>query len=189
MVLTLGSTVSFSDQWELIRSFWRHDVPLYAAGLPPTQERPRHDHFYGLSPAINLTLTKYRAYKLFEPWTQPVIPVVWDLVRGQGRVAPGGHLDVRIQPIAEAQVWTGDIYGVVWEVYAVESRHRDNWQEELATFWRAVEADMRVARLFTQPHDPAFPEGYADFLSELGYQPDPDFPLWWSKEHSKQRRI
>ena len=41
---------------------------------------------------------------------------------------------------------------------------------------------MQADKLFTQPHDPAFAEGYTDFLSDLGYQPDSDFPLWWSKE-------
>jgi hypothetical protein len=174
--------VSYPDQWELIHSWRRQDWPLYAAGLPPTQERPRRDHFRGLPPAINLALTTYRAYKLFEPWPQHVIPVHWDPAQGEGRVAPGGYFNVRLQPIAKAQVWTGDRYGLIWECYAVDSQRREHWQAELATFWRAVEHDMDVAKTFTQPHEPAFPDGYTDFLSALGYQPDADYPLWWSRE-------
>ena len=91
--------------------------------------------------------------------------------------------------VARAKVWSSDVFGLIWECYAFESGRRDNWRDELTTSWRAVEADMRAVRLCTQPRNPAFPDGYTDFLSELGYQPDPDFPLWWSKEHSKQRRI
>jgi hypothetical protein len=174
--------VSYPDQWELIGSWRRQDWPLYAAGLPPTPERPRRDHFRGLPPAINLALTTYRAYKLFEPWPQHVIPVHWDPVQSQGRVAPGGHFHVRLQPIAKAQVWTGADVGLIWECYTTESRRREHWQEELATFWRAVEHDMDVVKTLTQPHEPAFPDGYTDFLSALGYQPDADYPLWWSRE-------
>jgi hypothetical protein len=174
--------VSFPDEWEIVRSFRWQDLPVYAAALPWEEEKPRRDQFYGLSAEINLTLKKYRHLKLFEPWPQPVIPIVWDVEKGEGRVARGGHIDVRLQPIAEAQVWAGDTFGLIWECYPTQSRRKEDWQEELATFWRAVEADMRVTKLFTQPHDSAVPQGYTDFLHTLGYQPDPDFRLWWSKE-------
>ena len=175
--------VSFPEKWELVGSFHRQDdLRVYAAGLPRSQESPRRDQFHGLSPEINLTLKTYRPYKLFEPWPQPVLPMVWDMARQEGRIVKGGRLDVRLQPIAEAQAWTGRIFGVLWECYAYETRRRDRWQEELATFWQAVETDMNVAKIFTHPQDPAFSEGYPDFLAALGYQPDRDFPEWWSKE-------
>jgi hypothetical protein len=48
-------------------------------------------------------------------------------------------------------------------------------------FWQVVERDMGVNRIFTQPHEPTFKEGYTEFLSGLGYSPDPDFGHWWSK--------
>lgn len=174
--------VSFPDAWELVRSFPRQEIPLYAAALPWETEKPRRDHFYGLSAEINLTLTQYRQYKLFQPWPQPVIPVAWDVEKGEGRVVRGGRLNVRLQPIAEAQVWAGNLFGLVWECYPTQSQRREGWQAELAAFWRAVEADMRVAKLFTQPHDPALPEGYTDFLDALGYAPDREFARWWSKQ-------
>jgi hypothetical protein len=56
-----------------------------------------------------------------------------------------------------------------------------NWQETLYEIWQAVERDMKGAKIFTQPHEPTFEEGYLDFLSRLGYQPDPESPRWWSK--------
>ena len=174
--------VNLPEQWELIGSVHRGDLPLYAASLPWSMEKPRRDHFHGLSAEINLTLHKYRHAKLFEPWPQPVIPVAWNAQSGEGKTMRGGSLDVRLQSVAEAQVWAGSIFGVVWEAYSFESRRREHWKEDLAVFWQAVEADMQVAKLFTQPFDPEFAEGYTDFLSALGYQPDTDFPLWWSKE-------
>lgn len=173
--------VSFQDEWELVQSFRRQDLPLYAAAFPWEEERPRRDHFYGLSTAINLSLNKYRHLQLFEPWMQPTTRIAWYGEADEGRVLPGGHLDVRLQPIAEAQVWAGDTYGVVWECYPVALQRQEQWQEELAAFWCAVEGDMHVDKIFTQPHEPDFPEGYTEFLGALGYQPDPTFPLWWSK--------
>jgi hypothetical protein len=174
--------VSFPDEWELIQTLKRNDWPLYAAALPVQAEKADDDHFYGLSPAINRTLNKYHHYKLFEPWPAPVLPVSWDAVKGEGRIERGGRLDVRLQPIAEAQAWTGGMFGVLWECFMFETRHQTHWQEELAAFWQAVENNMKVAKIFTQPHDPAFSEGYPDFLAALGYQPDRDFQEWWSKE-------
>ena len=52
--------VSFPDEWELVHQLSRGDNPLYIAGMPPSREEPRRDHFYGLSPEINLEATTYR---------------------------------------------------------------------------------------------------------------------------------
>ena len=91
-----------------------------------------------------------------------------------------------MQPIGQAQAWTGETFGVLWEGYAFETlRQQPNWQEELALFWRAVENDMQVQTIFTQPHEPAFEEGYTEFLNGLGYAPDPNFERWWRKEGDK----
>jgi hypothetical protein len=59
--------VSFPDEWEVIGQVKRDDQTLYVAGLPKVTERPRRDHFYGLSPEVNMALTNYRHYKLFQP--------------------------------------------------------------------------------------------------------------------------
>lgn len=174
--------VSFPEEWELIQVLKRDDGSLYAAALPVQVERVDQDQFHGLSPAINRTLNRYRHYKLFEPWPTPVLPISWDPVKGEGRVARGGRLDVRLQPIAQAQAWMGTLFGVLWECYWFDPRRADHWQTELKAFWQAVEADMPVVKLFTQPQEPAFPAGYPEFLAALGYQPDRDFPAWWSKE-------
>lgn len=173
--------VGFRDEWELVRSLGRQDQPLYAAAFPWEEERPRRDHFSGLSAGVNLSLNQYRHHQLFRPWKQPTIQIAWDMETGEGRVLPGGHLNVRLQCVAEAQVWAGESVGVIWECYLLASEKPEQWQEELAAFWGAVEADMRVAKIYTLPQDPAFPEGYSEFLEALGYQPDSAFPLWWSK--------
>ena len=95
----------------------------------------------------------------------------------------GGSLRVQLQPLGQAQVWTGETSGVLWECFFHGTRRGGvNWQEELATFWLVVENDMAVQTIFTQPHEPTFEEGYPDFLSRLGYAPNPDFEWWWSKE-------
>ena len=62
---------------------------------------------------------------------------------------------------------------MLWEAYFHETQRRAaNWQDDLYEFWRAVEEDMGVARIFTQPHEPTFEQGYTDFLSHLGYAPE-----------------
>lgn len=174
--------VSFPDEWELLGSFRHADTPLYAAAFPWEEERPRREHFYGLSPEINLSLNKYRHAQLFRPWPQPVIRVAWDAVVGEGRVLPGGHLNIRLEPMAQAQVWVGDTYAVLWECYLFDSSRRKVWQNDLIQFWRVVEQDMGVSKIFTQPRDPAYPTGYTDLLAGLGYGPDSEFPQWWSRD-------
>jgi hypothetical protein len=173
--------VSFPNDWTLVHAFKRDELPLYVAGMPPSQERGRADHFFGLSAEINRSLTTYRLYKLFEPWPRPVVPVVWDQVRGEGRVLPGGRLEVQLQPLGQAQAWYGPRDAVLWECYVPETRRVATWQEELTQFWRAVEADLGVSRVFTLPREPTFVEGYTEFLAGLGYAPDAAFPQWWSK--------
>jgi hypothetical protein len=173
--------VSFPNRWELVKSFNRGDTPLYVAGLPFSQVRPRRGLFFGLSPEVNQSLTSYRMYTLFEPWPMPTVPVSWDEIKGEGRVLDGGRLAIHLQPLCQAQAWTGSQVGVIWECYLHQTRRPDTWQQELAQFWRAVETDMQVSKVFTQPHEPTFQEGYIDFLSDLGYSADPNFPRWWSK--------
>jgi hypothetical protein len=173
--------VSFPDEWQLIHAFNQDELPLYVAGMPPTQERSRADHFFGLPAEINRSLTTYRLYKLFQPWPRPVIPVMWDHVRGEGRVLPGGRLEVQLQPLGQAQIWQGEQASVLWECYLHETRRSATWQAELTQFWQAVERDMDVRTIFTQPHEPAYADDYPAFLSSLGYAPDASFPQWWSK--------
>ena len=173
--------VSFPDQWELIYQMRREDTPLYIAAMPPSQEQPRRDHFYGLLPEINLELTTYRLYKFFQPWPMPSVIASLDETTGTGQVLKGGDLKIQLQPFGQAQAWLGQTCGVLWECYLHETARTANWQETLYEIWQAVERDMKVARIFTQPHEPTFEEGYPDFLSRLGYQPDPESPRWWSK--------
>jgi hypothetical protein len=174
--------VSFPELWEQVSSFKRGNIPLYVAGFPPSQERSWGDHFFGLSPEINRSLTTYRQYKLFEPQTTHLFVVEWNSYLGQGRIIGGGRTQVHLQPLGQAQMWKGEKFGVLWECYFFGGRRGGvNWQEELMTFWRAVEGDMGVSKIFTQPQEPTFPEGYTDFLRRLGYAPDPEFERWWSK--------
>jgi hypothetical protein len=175
--------VSFPDDWQHVHSFKRGQTPLYIAGFPPSQEQTRGDQFFGLPAEVNRSLTSYRLYKLFEPWPQPIIPVAWDTSRGVGRVLEGGRLRVQLQPVGQAQIWKGQTQAILWECYFSQTRRGGvNWLAELATFWQTVENDLGVSKIFTQPHEPTFEEGYSDFLRRLGYAPDPDFERWWSKK-------
>lgn len=177
--------VSFPDKWELVHQIRRvDDSPLYIAGMPPSEEAPRHDRFYGLAPEINLSLTTYRHYKFFEPWPLPSIHVSWDETTGTGQVEGMGDLKIQLNSLGQAQAWYGQRMGVIWECFfSAEEIEAVTW----FAFWQAsvgttdVERDMGVAKIFTEPHEPTFEEGYTDFLSRLGYTPDPDYPRWWSK--------
>jgi len=174
--------VSFPDQWELVRRMERGDTLLYLAAMPASQERARRDCFYGLLPEINLELTTYRLYSFFQPLPIPSVIVSWNEATGTGRVEEMGDLKIQLRPVGQAQIWKGQTYGVIWECYFHEmGRRAAHWQDELHQFWRAVEEDMGVVKLFTQPHEPTFEQGYTDFLSRLGYAPDPACPEWWSK--------
>lgn len=174
--------VSFPDRWELIYQLWCRDTPLYIAAMPPSQERPRRDHFYGLAAEINLELTTYRLYKLFRPWPMPSLIVGWNEATATGRVLKMGDIKIQMQPLGDAQVWFGQTIGVLWECYLNElGRKEANWLDVLAEFWGAVERDMGVGKIFTEPREPTFKEGYPEFLRRLGYAPDSDNPHWWSK--------
>ena len=94
----------------------------------------------------------------------------------------GGSLRVQLQPIGQAQVWTGESFAVLWEGFLNEmGRRGDAWQANLTQFWYAVEDDLGVNKIFTQPHEPTFEKAYPQFLEHLGYTPDPEFERWWSK--------
>jgi hypothetical protein len=176
--------VSYPNEWEFIQAFKRGNSSLYVAAFPAGNEKVRGDHFLGLSPEINYSLTQYRMYKLFEPWPQPLVHVMWDQTKGEGRVLGEAGLRVQLQPIGEAQIWRGETQTILWECYLYETRQQqEGWLEELTQFWQIVEEDMvGVQRIFTQPHDPSFEEElYTDFLSRLGYAPDHEFKRWWSK--------
>lgn len=174
--------VSFPDRWELVQRMDRGDTLFYLAAMPSRQERARRNRFYGLAPEINLELTTYRLYSFFQPWPIPSVIVSWDEATGTGQVERMGDLKIQLRPVGQAQTWKGQTCGVIWECYFHETgRRAATWQDELHQFWRAVEEDMGVARVFTQPHEPTFEEGYTGFLGRLGYAPDPACPEWWSK--------
>ena len=177
--------VSFPDQWESVQELRPADGPLYVAGLPRQQERSDSERFYGLPGDINRTLTTYRQYKVFQPWPQPTLLVEWDAQRGTGTVLRQESLTIQLQPIGQAQAWWGDTYGVIWECYFFSAHLRPTWTGELVTCWQAVAIDIGVSTIFTEAHEPDFPEGkldYTDFLTILGYSPDPIADgRWWSK--------
>jgi hypothetical protein len=168
--------VSFPDAWQLVATVRGGDTPLYVAGMPRSVERSHSDHFYGLSPEINRSLTTYRLYKLFEPRTVPQFHVAWNSHLGQGHIIGGAELKIHLHPLGQAQSWQGDTYGLIWECYLFEAyRQRPTWPETLTAFWRAVETGLQTAKIFTEPREPTFESGYLEFLSRLGYTPDPGF--------------
>lgn len=174
--------VSFPDKWELVHQLQQEDTRRYIAGMPPRQEEPRPDHFYGLTKEINLEVSTYRLYKMFEPWPQPSIHVSWNEMTNTGRVEGMGDLKIQLYSLGQAQAWYGNQHGVIWECFFHETRRREaTWQDDLVEFWLAVERDLAVKKVFTEPHEPAFEDGYQNFLSRLGYAPDLDYPRWWSK--------
>ena len=175
--------VGFPNSWELVHRFKRGQTPLYVAGQAPSREAPRGDHFFGLPPEINRSLTTYRLYRLFEPRSVPLFHVEWNTFIGAGRVIGSRGMQVHLQPFGQAQVWQGEHHAVMWECYGNETgRGGVNWQEELATFWQVVEADIPAHTIFTQPYEPTYPDGYPDFLRRLGYTPDPELASWWRKD-------
>ena len=156
--------VSFPDQWELVQELRPADGPLYIAGLPRRREHSDSERFYGLPGDINQVLTTYRQYRVFQPWPQPILLVEWDAQRGTGTVLRPEDLTVQLQPIGQAQAWWGDTYGIIWECYFFSAHLRPTWMGELIACWQAVEIDIGVSTIFTDAHEPDFPEGSLTIL-------------------------
>ena len=180
-------TVSFPDRWQLVTRLHREQQSLYVAGFPPSPEPARSDHFFGLSDEINRSLDTYRLYKLFEPRPVHHLTIAWDRRVGAGQVIDGADVGVQLLPVGQAQAWTGEEAGVLWEAFTHQAQRRtDDWQADLRQFWQAVERDLGVQRIFTQPHEPTIAEEeYMAFLGHLGYGPDPNFDRWWAKEYPR----
>ena len=92
---------------------------------------------------------------------------------------------IELQPIGQAQAWWGATYEVIWECYFFSAHLRPTWTGEWVAAWQAVAIDIGVSTIFTEAHEPDFPEGeldYTDFLTILGYWPDSGADgRWWSK--------
>jgi hypothetical protein len=173
--------VSFPEQWEFVQRIQGEETD-YVASLSSSQEVPRRNHFHDLPPAINESLTTYTHYKLFKPWLSPILTVGWNESTGVGQVESVDSVHVQLKTAGQAQVWKGEAAAVLWECYILgASQEVTTDYEELRQFWQAVEKDIGVPHLLTPPYDPAFENGYTDFLSSLGYTADPVTPGWWRK--------
>lgn len=180
--------VSFPEKWEHVETIKTKDFPLYVAGFPFERAFNRHDHFEGLPPEINVDLVFYRLYKCFQPWPMPEVIIEWEVSQPHGRVKDFQGYKLQLQPVGQAQAWFGLTHAMLWECYFDESRRFENWQETLEEVWKAVEKDVGTDKFFTAPHEPAFPQGYRDFLKGMGYSKDKEYPVWWSKTTEKSNR-
>ncbi len=179
-----GILVSFPDAWEHIETLKSPNHLLYVAGFPIERAFHGREHFEGLGPEINVNLVFYRLYKFFQPWPMPQVTIEWNESQRHGTVTDFQGFQLQLQPIGQAQAWFGLTHAVLWECYFDESRRFANWQETLARVWQAVEQDVASEKLFTAPHEPAFPTGYRDFLTGRRYAVDREYPIWWSKQRS-----
>jgi hypothetical protein len=183
--------VSFPDQWELVETLaeqkGNRQTTIYIASTPIERERPRRDQFPELPAEVNLSLESYRLYNFFEPWPQPTLLVDWNAWQGRGKVVGHGDTKINMHQLGQAQTWTGEHFGVLWECYFHSAGRRDNWAEQLARVWRIVERGMGMQKVFTTSHDPEFEQTfYEEFLTRLGYAPEPTAPQWWSKTLSQK---
>jgi hypothetical protein len=179
--------VSFPDRWEYLETTRSPEHQLYIAGFPIERAHTSRDHFAGLSPEINVSLVFYRRYKFFQPRQMPTVFVNWDEQTRSGTVAGFGETNLQLQPVGQAQAWFGIDHALIWECYFDESQRHGDWQERLSAVWKIIEKDVGTENLWTAPHEPAFPEGYREFLSRLGYAPDIEHPFWWSKLTEQER--
>lgn len=175
--------MSFSDKWEHVETIESERSSMYIAGFPIERAFSGRHHFGGLPPEINVNLVFYRLYKFFEPWPMPQVTIEWNASQRHGRIKDFNGVNVQLQPMGQAQAWFGVENTVLWECYFEESRRRPGWQEALGHAWQVVEKDVGTAKFFTAPHEPAFPNGYREFLKGMGYAQDREYPVWWSKRH------
>lgn len=178
-------SVSFPDQWEYLQSISLGNSPVYLAAMPPSRLQPQRDRFFGLSAEINVELTAYRLYRLFQPWPMPQLTIRWDYLNEKGQVESVDDLKLRLEPVGQAQAWIGQTAGVLWECYLFERANERDRLDELVNFWRVVESDMGVVKIYTPPHEPTFQNNYQDFLYQLGFRADPEHTSWWLKTISQ----
>jgi len=50
--------------------------------------------------------------------------IAWNSQVGEGRIIGRSGLQVQLQPVGQAQIWTGDAYGVLWECYGFEPQRQ-----------------------------------------------------------------
>lgn len=180
--------ISFPDKWEFVDQVGQNRQLLYIGGFPLERAFNGREHFEGLPPEINVNLVFYRLYKFFQPWPQPQVLLRWDQTKGEGTVVGERGYRLQLQPVGQAQAWFGVSHAVLWECYLEPSRQNGNWQDTLRQVWAAVEQDVEAPKLFTTPDEPTFPEGYSEFLRGVGYSPDVEHRLWWSKERGTGAR-
>lgn len=173
--------VSSPDRWEYLDTIKTTDHQLYIAGFPIERTHTSRDHFAGLPPETNVSLVFYRLYKIFRPRQMPTVFVNWNAHAGSGTVAGFGDVKLQLQPVGQAQVWFGVTDALIWECYFDESQRRGGWEERLSEVWKIIEKDVSTENLWTAPHEPAYPDGYSEFLTRLGYARNTQYPIWWTK--------
>lgn len=179
----------FVDDLRFVGHIETDETALYIARYPTRHEHATRNHYPELSAEINMSLRFYRDYRLFLPWPQQTLVVTLDSTPANGRigvVSGYGDLRVALHQVGQAQAWFGDTTAVLWECYVTEQRRHESWRDELRAFWTTVETDLDRSTFFTLPHEPTFPEGYTEFLTALGYQPDQAYSRWWSKRPERR---
>jgi hypothetical protein len=176
----LGNLVEF----EFVQELRKSGELLYVAALPTHKEQPQQGRVPGLSPEINVTLTQFRMYKLLRAVPTFTSPYKTTMKQNRNIIMKNRCIDIRLESIGDAQTWTGVEFGIVWECFIYTGSRDKNWQLVLTPFWQAVEKSMNVSKIFTLPHDPAYPVGYKPFLRRFGYAQDTDFSFWWSKKYT-----
>jgi hypothetical protein len=134
---------------------------------------PNRHHF--LTSEENRMLRFYRHLRPVEPWPQPVIGVIWNAARGEGRVAGTYRVDVVLKNIGNAQLWWGGEVAVLWEAF-FDGRVRNRGDHELLLhrLWLRCEEYLKeqgVKRVYTLGRDPVFDDDfYRAFLMARGYE-------------------
>jgi hypothetical protein len=167
---------SFIDEAESLGVLESEDFLCFVMAYEVEEESPSSNRHHFLTPEENRMLRFYRHLRPVEPWPQPIIGVVWDAARGEGRVSGTHRVDVVMKSIGNAQMWWGGEVAVLWEAFFDERvRHRDDHELFLHQLWEQCEAylaEQGVKRVYTLGRDPVFDDAfYRAFLVARGYEP------------------
>jgi hypothetical protein len=162
------------DRWEFVHRIDNGVSFLYVASLPVAKFVAEPDEYYDLPPAINLQLHYLKLYSLFQP---NIAGNDTDSLSHPLKQHNG--FDVQIVLQGEAKAWFGKNLGIIQHCRVHKNSDLDN--NVAYMFWRSVEYDIHVNKIFTPTIGVFWDNNYTQFLSRLGYVMEPKYDGWWSK--------
>jgi hypothetical protein len=165
----------WADETELVGMIDIGPDRYFLGGLERDAQHAEPGDYRALSADECAGIHSYRAFRLFQPWPQPVLAVGGG-AGGLKVVDSESEVMVTLREIGSCQAWWGERAGVIWEVLLSRDPFADDATFRLAyqAVWGQVEAHLAglgVNAVATEHQDPEFDvPWYQAVLREMGYR-------------------